>query len=180
MGGSGMRRVLLAIAALLVYPLFVGAQTAAPDPWAGWKFLIGEFSAGESSGVPGQASSGGFTLAPELNGNVLVRKNHAEYPATKDHPAFTHEDLMIVYREGGATKAIYDDSEGHVIHYDVNVSGDDKQIVFLSEAGGGGPQFRLTYQDSGNGAVSVLFEMAPPDKPGQFLKYVEAVVHRKG
>jgi hypothetical protein len=175
-----MRKRLLGIVALLGLSLWAGAETAAPDPWAGWKFLIGEFNAGDSSGVPGQASSGGFTLAPELNGNVLVRKNHAEYPATKDHPAFTHEDLMIVYREGGATKAIYYDSEGHVIHYVVNLSGDGRQIVFLSEAGGGGPQFRLTYRDAGSGAVSVLFEMAPPDKPGQFSKYVEAVVRRKG
>jgi hypothetical protein len=175
-----MRNRLLGIVALLGISVWAGAQNAAPDPWAGWKFLIGEFNAGDSSGVPGQASSGGFTLAPELNGNVLVRKNHAEYPATKDHPAFTHEDLMIVYREGGATKAIYADSEGHVIHYGVNLSGDGRQIVFLSEVGGGGPQFRLTYQDAGSGAVSVLFEMAPPDKPGQFSKYVEAVVRRKG
>jgi hypothetical protein len=175
-----MRRLFLGLFALLGLPLWAVAQVAAPDPWAGWKFLIGEFNAGDSSGVPGQASSGGFTFAPELNGNVLVRKNHAEYPATKDHAAFTHEDLMIVYREGGGTKAIYTDSEGHVIHYGVNLSGDGRQIVFLSEGGGGGPQFRLTYRDEGSGAVDVLFEMAPPDKPGQFSKYVEAVVRRKG
>lgn len=51
-----------------------------------------------------------------------------------------------------------------MIRYDVNVSGDDKQIIFVSEASGGGPQFRLTYQGSGNGAVSVLFEMAAAEE----------------
>jgi hypothetical protein len=173
-----MRQIVLLAGGVVLFSLMGVAQTAAPDPWTGWKFLIGEFDAGESSGVPGAASGGGFTLAPDLNGNVLVRKNHAEYPATKDHPAFTHEDLMIVYRDGGATKALYDDSEGHVIHYNVSLSGDDKEIVFTSEAGSG-PQFRLTYDDLGSGAVKVLFEMAPPDKPGQFSKYVEATVHRK-
>ncbi len=174
-----MTRKTLCAASLLLFPLLGAAQATPRDPWADWKFLIGEWTAGDSNGVPGAASGGGFTLRPELGGSVLVRRSHAEYPATKDHPAFTHEDLMVVYREGGAIKALYDDSEGHVIHYNVSISPDDKRIVFLSEPGGG-PQFRLSYGDPGGGAATVLFEIAPADKPGQFAKYVEATVHRKG
>jgi hypothetical protein len=173
-----MRWINGCILALLLCPVIAAAQNAAPDPWAGWKFLIGEFNAGDSSGVPGSASTGAFTLAPDLNGNVLVRKNHADYPAAKDHPAFAHDDLMVVYREGALTKALYADSEGHVLHYNVTLSGDDKEIVFLSEPGGG-PQFRLTYDDLGGGTVKVLFEIAPPGQPGQFAKYVEATVRKK-
>ena len=174
-----MRKRALRFVLLLLFPMLAVAQTAAQDPWAGWKFLLGEFVAGESSGVPGSASGGGFTFERELEGKVLVRKNHAEYAATKDHAAFSHEDLMIVYHENGATKALYDDSEGHVIHYDATVAPDGKQIQFVSGPSAGGPQFRLTYGDLGGGVVRVLFEIAPPDKPGAYAKYVEATVRRK-
>lgn len=163
---------------LLAATVMALAQTSS-DPWSDWKFLLGEFNAGESSGVPGQASKGSFALEPDLDGKILVRKNHAEYPAANSRPAFTHDDLMIIYHDGAATKAFYTDSEGHVIHYGVTVAPDKKQIVFLSDASSPGPQYRLTYADLTAGAVKVLFEIAPPDKPGQFAKYVEATVHRK-
>jgi hypothetical protein len=169
-------------APVLLVSLLAAAQTtasSAPDPWAGWQFLLGTFDAGQSSGVPGSASSGAFTLASDLNGNVLVRKNHADYPASKDHSAFSHDDLMIVWHEGAAAKALYTDSEGHVIHYNATLSGDGKQIVFLSD-NSAGPQYRLTYDDLGNGAVRILFEVAPPGSSGEFAKYIEATVHRKG
>jgi hypothetical protein len=154
-------------------------QTASQDPWADWKFLLGEWAAGESSGVPGQASKGFFTLRPDLDGKILVRKNHAEYPPANGRPAIVHDDLMIVYHESGATKAFYSDNEGHVIRYDVSVSPDKKRIVFLGEKIPGTPQYRLTYEDVNPGMAKVLFEVAAPDKPGQFAKYVEATVLRK-
>jgi hypothetical protein len=163
----------------LLLPLAAFAQNASPDSWADWKFLLGEWTAGESSGVPGQASKGFFTLVPDLNGQALVRKNHAEYPAAGGRPAIVHDDLMIVYREAGATKAFYDDSEGHAIRYNVSFSPDKKTIVFLSEKNEGAPQYRLTYENVQAGTAKVVFEIAPPDKPGQFTKYVEATVHRK-
>lgn len=159
--------------------LVASTQTVSQDLWADWKFLLGEWTAGESSGVPGQAGKGSFTLTPDLQGKALVRKNHAEYPAAGARPAFSHDDLMIIYRDGGATKAFYDDNEGHVIHYDVTVSPDKKQIVLLSEKREGAPQYRLTYEDVQPGTVKLLFEIAPPDKPGRFIKYVDATVHRK-
>lgn len=154
-------------------------QTSSQDPWADWKFLLGEWAAGESSGVPGQASKGGFTLTPDLDGKILVRRNHAEYPAADGRAAIVHDDLMIVYHEAGATKAFYSDNEGHVIRYDIRVSGDKKRIIFLGEKLPGAPQYRLTYEDVRPGTAKVLFEAAAPDKPGQFAKYVEATVLRK-
>jgi hypothetical protein len=163
----------------LLLPLAALAQKASPDPWADWKFLLGEWTAGESSGGPGQASKGSFTLAPDLGGQVLVRKNHAEYPPTNGRPAIVHDDLMIVYREAGATKAFYDDSEGHTIRYNVTVSPDRKRIVFLSEKNEAAPQYRLTYEDVQPGTAKVIFEIAPPGKPEQFATYVAATVHRK-
>ena len=71
---------------------------ASPPNWDRWQFLIGDWI-GEGSGQPGQGT-GGFSLQPDLEGRVLVRKNRADYPAAKDRPAFSHQDLMVVYPEG--------------------------------------------------------------------------------
>jgi hypothetical protein len=155
------------------------SQPAPKSDWADWDFLLGEWTAAESNGVPGSASAGGFTLAPDLDGKILLRKNHAEYPAANGRPAIVHDDLMIVYREGETTKAFYDDNEGHVIRYDASSSPDKKKIILLSEKSAGLPRYRLTYESLQPGLVKLAFEIAPPDKPEEFKKYVEAVVKRK-
>jgi len=167
---------------LMVYlclSLTAFCQSQAKNDWAGWEFLLGEWVAGESSGVPGSASAGSFTLAPDLSGKILLRKNHAEYPASNGRPAIVHDDLMIVYHEGGAAKAFYVDGEGHVIRYNVSLLPDNKKIVMLSEKTQGAPQYRLTYESVQAGTVKLAFEIAAPDKPEEFKKYVEAVVKRK-
>jgi hypothetical protein len=168
----------LELMALLLLSLSALPQSSA-DQWRDWKFLLGEWTAGESNGIPGQASKGSFSLTPDLDGKILVRKNHAEYPAANGRPAIVHDDLMIVYRESGAAKAFYSDNEGHVIRYNVSISSDKKRIVFLGEKNPGMPQYKLTYEDLRPGAAKILFEIAPPDKPEQFARYVEATVLRK-
>jgi hypothetical protein len=169
---------LLCMMALFLLPMAARPQTAPADLWADWRFLLGEWTAGESGGVPGQASKGSFSLAPDLDGKILVRKNHAEYPPANGRPAVVHDDLMIIFREAGVVKAFYSDNEGHVIRYNVSVSTDKKGVIFLGEKIPGAPQYRLTYEDIGPGVVKILFEVAPPGKP-EFTKYVEAKVHRK-
>src|SRR5262249_26549591 len=164
--GGVMKRMLLRLI-LLLAPLALHAQNAGQDSWADWKFLLGEWTSETSSGVPGAASKGGFTLAPDLGGKVLLRKNHAEYPPANGRPAIVHDDLMIIYRDAGATKAFYDDNEGHVIHYNVSISPDKKRIVFLSEKNAAGPQYRLTYEDVQPGTAKLTFEIPPPDNPDQ-------------
>lgn len=164
---------------LLIFSIAAVCQSTPKNLWADWDFLLGEWVSGESSGVPGTASAGSFTLAPDLGGKILVRKNHAEYPPSNGRPAIVHDDLMIVYYEGSATKALYNDNEGHVIHYAVNFSADKKKLVMLSEKATSAPQYRLTYEGLRPGVVKLLFEIAPPDKPEEFKKYVEAVVKRK-
>jgi hypothetical protein len=174
-----MKLVNLLPVVLALAHLSLAQQAPATSPWSGWDFLLGEWTAGEGGGVPGQATSGYFSLTPELKGQILMRKNHSEYAAANGKPAVVHDDLMIVYHEAGATKAFYDDSEGHVIHYDVTFSPDKKRIIFLSQQMTGQPQYRLSYDDVGQDTVKVLFEIAPPDKPSQFARYVEGTVHRK-
>ena len=110
-----------------------------------------------------------------------MRRDHLEFPATPQRPAFTHEDLLIVYRDADATpkRAIYFDSEGHVIHYTATFSEQGKVLTFLSDASPQAPRQRLTYVQSGEGTLKVKFEIAPPGKPEAFVTHVEGIAHRE-
>jgi len=146
-----------------------------PPNWDRWQFLMGEW-VGEGGGEPGQGT-GSFSFKPELEGRILVRKNRSDYPATKDRPAVSHQDLMVVYPGSPTPHAIYFDNEGHVIHYaaDFQAGG----VVFTSEAQASAPRFRLTYTKLAADKVGIRFEIAPPGKPDAFVPYVEAVARRK-
>jgi hypothetical protein len=161
-------------AILLLAALSLLGQPA-PD-WSGWKFLIGEWS-GEGTGTPGQGS-GGFSSLPDLSGRVLIRKNRAEYPATKDKPAYSHEDLMVIYPDTPVERAVYFDNEGHVIHYTAEFKGPG-EVVLTSEARKPEPRFRLTYTKLGPDRIGIRFEIASPGKPDAFAPYIEATAHRK-
>src|SRR5580658_1302996 len=99
--GGTMKR--LVIAALCI----AGALPASPkepakDAWAALTSLLGGTWEGEGSGEPGNGT-GGFTFLPDLQGKVLIRRNTSSYPATKDRPAFTHEDLMVISRDSASS-----------------------------------------------------------------------------
>lgn len=154
------------------------ARATADDPWAPYRWLLGEW-VGEGSGGPGQGS-GGFTFTLELQEKVIVRKNHADYAAQGGRPAFRHDDLMVIARpEEGTAKASYWDSEGHAIRYHVSPS-PDGTVTFLSDAAERGPRYRLTYTRGEGGTVAIKFEIAPPGKPDGFKTYIEARARRKG
>jgi hypothetical protein len=63
----------------------------------------------------------------------------------RHNTAPNHEDLLVIYIEAiyikNETRAIYFDSEGHVIHYKVSVPSENT-AVFESD---GAPKYRLTY-----------------------------------
>jgi hypothetical protein len=176
-----MRNLLYAAVAiaLLNSPADSKEPPARVDPWASYRFLLGEW-VGEGEGQAGQGK-GQFSFAEELQGKILVRKNRAEYPARAGRPAFTHEDLLIVYQEDGdkAAKAIYFDSEGHVIHYTPSTSQDGKALIFLSDARPAAPRYRLTYANQEDSKATVQFEVAPPGKPEAFKTYLQGRVHKK-
>jgi hypothetical protein len=176
-----MRYLLLAASAVLSLSLQADAGQAAPqdDIWAAYRFLLGDW-VGEGEGGPGQGK-GEFSFAAELQGKVLVRRNRAEYPASGDRPALSHEDLLIVYHEkGGKTqKAIYFDSEGHVVDYTPSTSLDGKALIFLSDAKESSPRYRLSYIKQETGKVTVKFEIAPPGKAEAFKTYLEGTVRKK-
>jgi hypothetical protein len=155
------------------------APAADTDGLDGLDFLLGQWE-GVGGGKPG-AGTGGFTFARDLQGRVLVRRNHADYPASAQRPAASHDDLMVIYgRPGGSPpRAVYFDNEGHVIDYTVQVTaGRPALIVFVSDPAAGSPTFRLTYRETGADSLDLKFEIAPPGQPQAFSTYIEAKARR--
>jgi len=167
---------LLAALLILICAEFSRVQ-AKDDPWKPFQFLIGEW-VGE--GKEGQGT-GYFSLTPDLQGKILVRKNHAELPAANGRSAAVHEDLMVIYKseDGKSAKAIYFDSEDHVINYTVTSSADKQTLTFISAAAPHAPRFRLTYQKESDDQVGIKFEIAPPGKPEEFKIYLEGKARKK-
>ncbi len=151
------------------------AQASAPA-WDRFTFVVGEW-VGEEGGNPGQGTAR-FSFAYDLERRILVRKNHNEFPATPGRPAFVHDDLLIVYPEGKTIRAVYFDNDDHVIHYTLEASGDTKGFVLVSDRTPGAARFRLVYAAAPGGRLTIRFEIAPPDKPDAFARYLEGTARR--
>lgn len=138
-------------------------QAQSAEPWKAVQFLTGDWM-GEGNGSPG-ASAGACSFAFDLQHKVLIRKSYAESPTSR------HDDLMVVYFDTASKslKAIYFDSEDHVIHYNVE-SGPDS-VQFLNE------QYRLTYRKASADSLSMDFDVAPPGK--SFTRYLHATLKKK-
>ena len=166
------------VAVLVLSATMTVAQEVPRDRWADWQPFLGAWE-GTGGGGPGQGS-GGFTFTPEIQGAVLVRHNYAQYPATKDKPAYRHDDLMVIYPDASdkKTRADYWDNEGHVIRYVVEFTDGARKLVMVSEAGQPGPRYRLTYVKTGDNELKLTFEIAPPEAPDKFKTYIEASAKR--
>jgi hypothetical protein len=170
-------RCLLALTFLVLWTV-PASVCRAQDVWEPYRFLLGEWT-GDGAGEPGKAT-GAFSFALDLQNKVLVRKNRAEFPAQAGRPAYVHEDLMVIYPgEGQGQKAIYWDTEGHVIHYSVKFSEDKQSLIFLSDTTPAAPRFRLLLTKEADGVIATKFEMASPGKPEDFKTFVEGRVHRQ-
>jgi hypothetical protein len=200
--GAAVALMLCAAAASVAAPSSSASPPAAPPPHpapsapsasapvdgsrdglAGLSFLLGEWE-GRGGGGPGQGS-GWFSFSPDLQQKVVVRRNHSDYPAAEGRAAYSHDDLMVIYTlaAGRPLQAIYFDSENHVIRYQVRLdaaaSPGRQAAVFLSDAAPPSPRFRLTYQMTGPDALDLTFEIAPPDKPDAFARYITASARRR-
>lgn len=175
-----MKAVCLILAMLICSSPMLAQQPALSPNWDAWTFLIGKW-VGEGTSDVGQGV-GYFTFEAGLNGKVLVRKNHADYPATGGRAAVSHEDLMIVFADPAThqKRAFYTDSEGHVIQYTATFSNNGNTLTFLSDALSTAPRFRLTYIRTKPNQMALSFEIAPPDKPDQFQKLIDATVGKSG
>jgi hypothetical protein len=112
-------------------------------------FLLGKWNAA-GGGQPGTAL-GAFSFDAELDHHILVRHNYAQYDSSR------HDDLLIVYLED-TPRAIYFDSEGHVIRYRVTLPGAGS-VVFESDGSQKGPRYRLSYVLKGK-VLEGTFEVA--------------------
>ncbi len=171
-----MTGALVVCAGLLMTPL-ARMQGGSAAGWERWEFLLGDW-VGEASGEPGAATSE-FSFQPALNGKILIRRNRTDIHASKDHPASTHEDMLVVYPEGSDMRAIYFDNEGHVIHYTASFSADGNTLTFLSPVLPSAPRMRLTYEKDKNGTLRISFDIAPPGKPEAFSTHIGGTAHRK-
>lgn len=164
-----MARVRLAMVVVLVGVLWPAssahAQSAAA--WDRLDVLIGTWdSAGDTQLGAGD---GAATFTRELDGHVIVRRSFADYksgPQAGTH----HDDLLVIYRDApdAPARAIYFDSEGHVIRYAVT-SPRESAVVFESDGADPGPRYRLSYVRAGD-ALDGRFEIAMPG--GDYTTYV--------
>jgi hypothetical protein len=137
--------------------------------------LLGRWVAEPDPRAPGV--TGWTTFSRELGDKVVVRKNHASYPAKEGKPASAHDDLMVIFAEDSRLRAEYFDNEGHVIRYEVQ-SPAPGTLVFLSDPHPGTPRFRLTYAGVGTGPAALTFEIAPPGA-AEFRPYISARLRRE-
>ena len=122
------------------------------DPFQSVRFLAGTWNATSA----GSADTGSYSFEADLKDHVIVR-----HSTNADH-----RDVLYIFSESPDTplKAIYFDTEGHVIHYAVTVPAPNT-VVFVSE------MYRLTYELK-DGVMSGKFLIKPPGST-EFKPYLE-------
>ena len=141
---------------------------------ASLRFLIGDW---EAIGTPA-GETGGFTFSLGVQNRVMTRTNYATYDARNGRTASRHDDLMVIYEEGGQLKADYFDSERHVIRYLVEPRG-DHDVMFVSDAKPSDPRYRLRYTARNDGTLAGRFEIAAPGTPDAFTPYLSWTARKR-
>lgn len=145
------------LSAIVLWPSLTSAQTA--SAWDRAEALIGTWdSAGDTQLGSGDGSA---SFTRELDGHVIVRRSFADYKSGPQ-AGTRHDDLLVIYRDApdAPAKAIYFDSEGHVIRYAVT-SPRENAVIFQSDGSDPGPRYRLSYTRHGD-ALDGTFEVAMP------------------
>jgi hypothetical protein len=128
------------LAGLLAALSTLHAQTG--ESWKKLDFLLGDWTgvAGEKD-TPLGAAQGPFSFQAELQRKIIVRRNASHYDSGTQH-----DDLMVIYLDtpNQTPRAIYFDTEGHVIRYNLTFPSANR-VVFESEGAQAGPKYRLTY-----------------------------------
>jgi len=164
------RRGFLAVTAAAAW---ARAQTAGGRTWSKLDFLLGKWTgvAGDKD-TPLGAGQGDFSFELQLDRKIMVRRSYAEYRS-----APRHDDLMVIYSDAPneAPRAIYFDSEGHVIHYNLMFP-KANAVVFESDGTQPGPRYRLSYWLE-RAVLHGKFEVAPPG--GEYKGYMSWTSTRK-
>ncbi len=153
-------------------PAKAGQIPGKPDPWAGLRFLVGSWGAKTTGGVAQAQAAAGYTFRLELRDHILARHTRSGACSAPDDFDCQHSDLLYIYPApgGGAFQAIYFDNEGHIIRYDLSTP-KPNSVVFLSDAGQPGPQYRLSYELL-SGVMTGQFEVKMPGQ-ADFTSYLE-------
>jgi hypothetical protein len=120
--------------------------------WKSIEFLFGNWTA-KGGGTSAGQGAGDFSFEPQVNRQIVIRKNFAEYTSGPE-AGIRHDDLMIIYADapGQPLRAIYFDSEGHTIRY--NVERPSANVaVFESDGTQPGPKYKLSYELHGKELV---------------------------
>lgn len=160
---SGRRKVAVQLLQFLKTDATAAPWFLAPSPFERLAFLLGKWTGiAVPNDTPAGAGQGEFTFEPQLNQTIIVRHNYAEYPN-----APRHDDLMVIYLDspGDSPRAIYFDSEGHTIRYNLTFPS-PSHVVFESDAAQPGPRYLLSYWLDG-ATLQGKFEVAPPGGPYQ-------------
>ena len=155
-------RNLVAFLLLLLSSACLYAQGAEPD-WKKLDFLIGKWVA-VASETPSGAGQGEATFDFQLNKRIMVRRSYAQYSSGP-----RHDDLLIIYIED-TPRAIYFDSEGHVIRYKIAFPAAES-VVFESDGTQPGPRYRLSYWMD-KPSLKGKFEIAPPGAGSEYKTYL--------
>ena len=139
----------------------------------GLSYLVGRWTDTSRRGEPGSSTAGGETWRLALDGQILVREAWCEFPAEGERPAFRHEDLLVVYLESdGEVRAIFWDSQGHLIHYrEVHADPDGQGVGFVSDPAAPGPRQWLQYRFEAPDRLSAVFSLHGSGAPG-FTPYL--------
>lgn len=179
-GAMGRRISILFLVIALGSAAAVGQQTRRPDPFAGLRFLVGEWR-GKQSGQPGHgACERKYEFV--LGGKFLQVKNKSTYPPQAANPkGEVHEDMGMIGYDRARVRLVFRQFhvEGFVNTYLEEEGGDPKSIVFASEAIENiapGWRARETYRVVNDDEFIERFELAEPGK--EFALYSEAHLKR--
>ncbi len=158
-----MRHSLLAIVLIAVTATAATAQSMALKPGlAGVAFLVGTWGNGDGKVADtGGTSTGTSTISSEVDGSVLLRRDHTDLFGTDGRPAGSFEQLMVIYPEDGTLHADYSDGT-HIIHYTSAIVVPDRSVVFTTATLANAPTFRLSYEKTNATTLAIRFEIEPP------------------
>jgi len=160
---------LLMLAVLCVTALAPASANAQPLPLrgqlAGLAFLLGDWSNGRGVvAETGGTSTGRSSFTAEVDGTVLLRRDHTDLFDKAGKAAGGFDQMMWIYAEGGTLHADYADDR-HVIHYTSAAVTPDRSVTFTSAAQPGAPQFQLSYVLQSPTTLDVTFAIKPPAAP---------------
>ena len=156
-------KLLSILLTLIVSLLAAEARAAALKPeLSGISFLVGSWSGDKGKVADTGGTSAGIShFTAEADGAVLLRRDSTKLLNAAGKPTGGFDQIMMIYFETGQLRAEYAGS-GHLIHYTNAVVEPGKSVTFTSTAQAGEPNFRLSYQLTEPGMLSVSFSMSPP------------------